>query len=88
MLFKPSDKFRVTGADFDVEVMGIYPKGQPRPITMTGNSYKVLMNGIEVDIAEKDLEVLLKAGKKSEPEDVVVPLENVEKKKVGRPKGS
>ena len=84
MQFKPTDKFRVTGADFDVEVIGIYPKGQPRPIAMIGNSYKILMNGIEVDITEKDLEILIKSGKKSELEDVVNPLEVEEKRKPGR----
>lgn len=73
--YKYKDRFDIVGADFAVEVLGVFPAGQQRMINLKTNSYKVLLNGVEVDISEDNLELLRKSEKPSKViEEVVEPF--------------
>ena len=67
--FQYKDKFCLQGAYIDCEVLGVFPGGQQRTLQIKENSYRLLMNGVEVDISETNLELLIKACNKK-PEEV------------------
>ena len=94
-MYQYKDKFEIIGADFQVEILGVYPGGQQRQIQMKETSYKICLNGIEVDISEKNLELLKNAGQPQEVKETEIPQivkEDAaviqEPKKRGRKKGS
>ena len=63
MLFKYLDKFEIKNADLTVEILGVFPSGQQRTLQIKDTSYKILMNGIDVDISEKNLALLKNSGR-------------------------
>lgn len=63
MKFKYNDKFSIIGADFNCEIIGCFPGGQQRTVQVRENSYRVLLNGVAIDISEDNLNVLVNAGK-------------------------
>lgn len=75
MKYEYKQKFDIVGADFSVEILGCYTAGQQRIVQMKDNSYKICLNGIEVDISEQNLALLEKAGQvQPSKEDEVKPL--------------
>ena len=91
MKYQYLEKFKVQGIDLDIEILGLFSAGQQRTLQIKDNSYRVKMNGAEVDITETNLEILRKAGKVAK-EVVIVDVTNepkmeqpiVEKKRLGR----
>ena len=78
-MYKYKDKFEIVGADFQVEILGVFPGGQQRQIMLKDTSYKICLNGIEVDIIEKNLELLRHAGKavdESLKVEIIEPLQD------------
>ena len=88
MIYKYLDKFEIKGANFKVEVLGIFPGGQRRTLQYKDNSYRILLNGIEIDITEQNLDLLKQAGKIEEKEEEIPPIQLDEPIKRGRPKKS
>ena len=66
MKYKYNDKFKIKNVNLDLEVLGCFPGGQQRTVQMKENSYKVLMNGCEVDITERNLDLLKQSEVKEE----------------------
>ena len=66
MKYKYNDKFKIKNVNLDLEVLGCFPGGQQRTVQMKENSYKVLMNGCEVDITERNLDLLKESEIKEE----------------------
>ena len=86
MMYKYGDKFKLEGVDLDFEILGVFPGGQQRIVSVKENTYRVKMNGQELDIVESQLKILLEA-QKSEIvlSDEKVENQNEEVKENGRP---
>jgi hypothetical protein len=86
MKYQYNDKFDIKGADFSCEILGVFPGGQQRTLQIKGTSYKILLNGIEMDISENNLDLLRNAGAKEVPaEEIIEPLKKVVMEKVYAP---
>ena len=85
MKYVYSENFEIKGINLKIEILGCFPGGQRRTINVKDDSYKVLMNGIEMEcVTEKNLELLVNASVK-EIIDTKPPLIEEQKKKRGRP---
>ena len=86
-MYKYGDKFNLENVNLTFEVLGVFPGGQQRIVSVKENTYRVKMNGQELDIVESQLNILLEAQKK----EVVlsdgdkVENQNEEVKENGRP---
>ena len=78
-MYKYGDKFNLENVNLTFEVLGVFPGGQQRIVNVKENTYRVKMNGQELDIVESQLKILLEAQKKK------VENQNEEVKENGRP---
>ena len=69
-MYKFGDKFKLENVNLEFEVMGVFPGGQQRMISIRENTYRVLVNGQPMDIVESHLKVLLEAEKNKPNEEV------------------
>ena len=66
MKYKYNDKFKIKNINLDLEILGCFPGGQQRTLQLKEDSYHVLMNGCEIDITERNLNLLKESEAKDE----------------------
>ena len=74
MKYAYADSFEINGINLKVEILGCFTGGQRRQIMVKEDSYKVLINGVEMEcVTESNLELLVKASLKGNAQVLTIP---------------